>query len=259
MRTPSLSCLLVSLLVLGAWPGPSPAHEIDDLRKELGEIKRELGEIKRLLETALRPARQAGRTASVSVTGKPSLGRPDAPLTMVEFSDYQCPFCKRHFETVYPVLKREYVDTGKVRYVFHGFPIDRLHPRAARMHEAAHCAGEQHRYWEMHDRLFANSKDPSVAALERHAQDVGIDAMPFSACLASGKYTRTVQEEIAEGGKVGVRGTPTFVIGPSTAGTTTGVVVTGAQPLSVFQQVIEQMLKAASSVSPAPAREGRER
>ena len=159
------------------WPSSSQAgveEEIAKLRKELSEIKKDIAEIKSILilqgrSRARRPSRV---TAEVSVSGKPSLGREDAPVTMVEFSDYQCPFCKRHFLTVLPIIKKEYIDTGKVRYVFRDFPIASLHPQAQKGHEAAYCAGEQNRYWEMHDTLFENSNDFSVPALNRYAQGI---------------------------------------------------------------------------------------
>jgi len=129
-------------------------EEIANLRKELAEIKKDLAEIKAILKGAVRPRRPSNITAEVSVTGKPSLGQEDAPVTIVEFSDYQCPFCKRHFSTVFSVIKKEYINTGKVRYVFRDFPIASLHPQAKKGHEAAYCAGEQNKYWEMHDTLF---------------------------------------------------------------------------------------------------------
>ncbi|MFQ5897911.1 MAG: DsbA family protein [Candidatus Methylomirabilia bacterium] len=238
---------------LVVWPAASGAEveeEIAGLRKELAEIKRELAEIKGLLRTILEGARRARRprrvTAEVSVSGRPSLGRPDAPVTMVEFSDYQCPFCKRHLSTVHPIIKKAYIDTGKLRYVFRDFPIASLHPRAKKAHEAAHCAGEQDHYWEMHDILFENSRDFSVAALKRYAQRIGLGGARFGECLQSGKYASVIEREIAEGTKAGVRGTPSFVIGPSgSGGTITGTIVRGAQPLARFRQVIENALKAA--------------
>ncbi|MFQ5927339.1 MAG: DsbA family protein, partial [Terriglobia bacterium] len=212
------------------WPGASRAageEEIAALRKELAEIKKDVTEIKTILHTILQAAQQAQRrratTAEVSVSGRPSLGQPGAPVTMVEFSDYQCPFCKRHVSAVYPVLKKAYIDTGKLRYVFRDFPIATLHPQAEKAHEAAHCAGEQDRYWEMHDILFENSGDFLVPALERYAQGIGLNSARFTDCLQSGKYAREIEREIAEGTRAGVRGTPSFVIGPSgSGGTITG-------------------------------------
>ncbi len=243
------------------WPSSSQAgveEEIAKLRKELSEIKKDIAEIKSILilrgrSRARRPSRV---TAEVSVSGKPSLGREDAPVTMVEFSDYQCPFCKRHFLTVLPIIKKEYIDTGKVRYVFRDFPIASLHPQAKKGHEAAYCAREQNRYWEMHDTLFENSKDFSVPALNRYAQGIGLEGDRFNNCLQSGKYSSRIEKEKAEGVKAGVSGTPSFFIGPSgSGGKITGTMVRGAQPLARFRQVIENALRVAGkaqTLKPTP-------
>jgi len=223
-------------------------EEIANLRKELVGIKKDLAEIKAILQRAVRPQRPSNITAEVSVSGKPSLGQEGAPVTMVEFTDYQCPYCKRHSSTVFPIIKKEYIDTGKVRYVFRDFPIASLHPQAKKGHEAAHCAGEQNKYWEMHDTLFQNSKDLSVPALNRYAQAIGLDGDRFNSCLQSEKYASRIEKEIAEGAKAGVRGTPSFFIGPSGSGEKiTGTMVRGAQPVARFRQVIESALKTTSS------------
>lgn len=124
------------------------------------------------------------------------------------------------------------------------FPIAGLHPQAKKGHEAAHCAGEQNKYWEMHHNLFENSKDFSLPALKRYAQQIGLNGDQFNACLESGKYDPVVEKEIAEGTEAGVRGTPAFFIGPSGSGEKiTGTMVTGAQPLARFKQIIEEALK----------------
>ena len=231
-------------------------EEIAELRREMAEIKKELAEIKTILQKTLKAQSPASPTAEVRVSGRPSLGRQDAPVTMVEFSDYQCPFCKRHVVTVSPILKKEYIDTGKLRHVFRDFPIASLHPQAKKAHEAAHCAGEQNRYWEMHGTLFENPMDFSLPALKQLAQKIGLQSEPFDRCLESGKYAPEVEKEIVEGTKAGVRGTPSFFIGSTGSGEKiTGAMVTGAQPLARFKQVIEEMLKVTSrggESKPAP-------
>jgi protein-disulfide isomerase len=121
--------------------------------------------------------------------------------------------CKRHFSTVYPLLKKDYIDRGKLRYVFRDFPIAGLHPQAKKAHEAAYCAGEQNNYWGMHDILFENSKDLSIPALKGYAEKIGLNEEQFNACLESGKYAGAIDKEIAEGTMAGVTGTPAFIIG----------------------------------------------
>lgn len=250
LRVASWLTLVVIVAAPLVWVDASHSgvdDEIANLRKWMAEIKKDIAEIKAILQRAVRPQRPSKVTAEVSVSGKPSLGRNDAPVTLVEFSDYQCPFCKRHFSTVFPIIKKEYIDIGKLRYVFRDFPIASLHPQAKKGHEAAYCAGEQNKYWEMHDTLFQNSKDFSVPALNRYAQEIGLDGDSFKNCLQSEKYASRIEKEIAEGTKAGVRGTPTFFVGQSgSGGKITGTVVRGAQPLNRFRQVIERVLKAAS-------------
>ena len=169
---------LVGLLLVSPGAGQAGVEEeLAALRKELAEIKKELGEIKNLLSVAFKAQSPPKTIALVNVSGKPSLGRQDAPVTLVEFSDYQCPFCKRHFSSVYPILKKEYIETGKLRYVFRDFPIAILHPQAQKAHEAARCAGEQNIYWEMHDMLFENAKDFSVSALKGHATKIALNGI----------------------------------------------------------------------------------
>jgi protein-disulfide isomerase len=230
-------------------PGAGEAgveKEIADLRRELAEIKKELAEMKALLQRTPPPRTPMGSQAKVSIGGRPTQGAPDAPITMVEFSDYQCPYCKRFVSVVFPTIKKDYIDTGKLKYVFRDFPIPALHPQAPKAHEAAHCAGEQNRYWEMHDILFENSKDFSVDALRRYARQVGLDGQRFDACLDTGRYTSRVEKEVIDSQKVGVSGTPSFVIGPSASGETiTGTFVIGAQPPATFKRVIEGALEAA--------------
>lgn len=239
------------LAVLLACPGASWAgveEDITSLKKELTEVKKELAEIKNLLQRTPRARAPVRGPAKVSVAGRPTQGSQGAPVTMVEFSDYQCPYCQRFVSAVFPTIKKDYIDTGKVKYIFRDFPIPSLHPQAVKAHEAAHCAGEQDRYWAMHDMLFENAKDFSIAALKRYAQEVGLDRNQFDDCLQTSKYASTVEKEMADGRKVGVSGTPSFVIGPSGPGETiTGTVVIGAQPPETFRQVIENALKAASA------------
>lgn len=183
----------------------------------------------------------AGPTpASLTPETLRALGDPDAPVTIVEFSDYQCPFCLRHFQQTMPQLKAEYIDTGRVYYVFKDFPITSLHPVAPRIHEAARCAGEiggSDGYWQAHDTFFNNSPQltdlpqPDLDnTLVRLMSEVEIDEEAMGECLASGRYTDAVNADLAEGQRLGVNGTPGFFVN--------GYPVPGAQPYDVFQQVI---------------------
>ena len=137
--------------------------------------------------------RHDGRASTAT---DPSLGRASAPVTLVEFSDFQCPFCQR----VEPTLKQVRETYGdKVRIVWKDFPLTQIHPQAFKAGEAAHCAGDQGKYWEYHDRLFANQQALQPADLKKHAADLGLDAATFDACLDSSKYGERVRDGVAAG------------------------------------------------------------
>jgi len=169
-----------------------------------------------------------------------TMGDPNAPVTIVEFSDYQCPFCLRNFEETWPQLKAEYIDTGKVFYIFKDFPIPSLHPIAERVHEAAQCAGEiggRDTYWETHDSFFnnqgqwADKPQPDLDnILVSLTNEVGISDDEIRSCLESGRHSETVQSDMAEGRTLRVNGTPTFFIN--------GYPIVGAQPYQVFKTAI---------------------
>ncbi len=163
-------------------------------------------------------------------------GTAAAPVTIVEFSDFQCPFCKRATETVKQVLDRY---PGKVKWVFRDFPIERLHPDAPRAHEAARCAGAQGKFWEYHDVLFERSPRQARADLEQYAADLKLDAPVFARCLDSRAYQQAVSADMDEGTRLGVDGTPTFFVN--------GRRLVGAQSLAVFERVVDAELARAAA------------
>jgi protein-disulfide isomerase len=161
----------------------------------------------------------------------PALGSANAPVTIVEFSDFQCPFCQR----VEPTLKQVRAKYGdKVRIVWKDFPLTQIHPQAFKAGEAAHCAGDQGKYWEYHDRLFANQQALQPADLKRHAAELGLDAAKFDACLDTSKHGERVRDGVAEGSRLGVNSTPTIYIN--------GRMIAGAQPFETFQTIIDEEL-----------------
>jgi hypothetical protein len=166
-------------------------EEICILRQDMDQVKKDLAKIKTLLQGAIkRPAPQK-TTGTVGFTGRPMLGPSDAPVTIVEFSDYQCPFCRRYSLHVFPTLKRDYIDTGKVRYVFRDFPLTNIHAQAEKAHEAAHCAGEVQQYWDMHDLLFSKQQNLSVPSLKKYATTLGLDSDAFAAAWTVGSIRLT--------------------------------------------------------------------
>lgn len=254
-RCLALLAFLAGSSALWAQPSQPAPDDLAAIKADLERIKSDLDAVKGQLEQVLQLIGQrggpgpgpAGAVPSTAVrasfAGAPMLGRPDAPVTLVEFSDYQCPFCQRFFATVLPVLKKEYIDTGKVRYVFRDFPLDKLHPQARKAAEAAHCAGEQGRYWAMHEVLFRNQRGLATTQLAEHAKAAGVNGTKLDECLASGRHAVRVAQGLTDGAAVGVKGTPTFVVGKTVAGDfVDGIPIRGAQPLETFRRIIDQTL-----------------
>ena len=232
----------VVLAETGASDSGALRQELDAVKTDLEAIKKQLGEIHNQLAQRQGPSPAAG-PVTMSVGDGPALGHADAPITIVEFSDYQCPFCKRHSTSTLVALKASYIDTGKVRYVFRDFPLDSIHPYARKAAEAAHCAGDQDKFWDMHDILFANQGALMQDNLKGFARDMKLDVDAFDVCFDSGKYAKRVEADVAAGAAVGVAGTPKFFVGKVKAdGTMVATVIKGAQPAAAFSQVIDRLL-----------------
>ncbi len=168
-----------------------------------------------------------------------AIGDPDAPIVLVEYTDYQCPFCSRHHAQTYPQLIQDYVDTGLVRYVFKDFPLESIHPQANLASQAARCAHEQNAFLTMHDRLFETQSEwgneQAAEIFAGYAKEMGLDEADFTECLNSGKYESLIASQLQEGLSLGVQGTPAFFVN--------GNPISGAQPFSVFQQMIDDELE----------------
>lgn len=185
------------------------------------------------------PAPTPSGPAVVNTNGAYGIGDPDAPVTIVEFTDFQCPFCARHFQQTYPQIKANYIDKGLVYYVFKEFPLTSIHPQAALASEAARCAGSQGAYVEMHDTLFAQQQEWSgrsdaAALFAEYAATLGLEPTLFTTCLESHAQETAVYADLNEGVALGVNGTPAFFIN--------GYFLNGAQPYSAFQEAIEYFL-----------------
>jgi protein-disulfide isomerase len=184
----------------------------------------------------------AGQGKFIGVDDDPVLGDAKAKVLIIEFGDYQCPSCRMFWREVEPRLKKEYVDTGKVKLVFRDFPIVQIHPDAMLAAMAADCAGDQNKYWQYHDKIFREQdkgEDGVVrfkaADLKKWAKDTGLDTTAFNECLDSERYKDEVAKDKADGDGVGIQGTPMFFIN--------GRVVGGAQPYPVFKKIIDEELK----------------
>jgi protein-disulfide isomerase len=170
----------------------------------------------------------------IAIENEPTQGPADAPVTMVEFSDFQCPYCSRAESTVKQVLEKY---KGKIKFVYRDFPLSSIHPFAAKAAEAGQCAKEQGKFWEFHDALYSDQSKLAVPDMEATAGRLGLDQEKFKACLESGKYTADIKKDVDDGQKAGVNSTPSFFIN--------GVAVVGAQGPDAFSAVIDQELSRA--------------
>lgn len=160
-------------------------------------------------------------------------GEVDAPVTIVEWSDFECPFCARFYSQTLPSIQEEYIDTGKVKFVHRDFPLG-FHANAQKAAEAAECAGEQGKYWEMHDRLYEDGVKGGVTQYKAIAEELGLDQADFDECLDSGAMAEEVKKDMADGQANGIKGTPGFIIN--------GKAVSGAQPFENFKAIIDAEL-----------------
>ena len=242
----SASMLLFSL---SAWSA-STKEEIQQLSLQVEEIQKDLAEIKKLLKEGARapaPAAAGFRKQTASVGNSPFKGKVNAPITLIEYSDYQCPFCARNYRDVMPILQEEYIDTGKLRFFMREFPLSSIHKDATNASMAALCAGDQGKYWEMHDLLFENQKQLGVDNLKSFASTIGLDTGTFNECLDGKKTSGEVQKDIASASRLGMGGTPGFFIGltdPTDLDKVElSVYLKGAKPIDAFRAAIDDLLE----------------
>ena len=242
MATPSLWLIMIvvgALTIAPAWA--------DGLTKEQGDaILQELRQIKLLLQRnqvqpTARPRPQQDVRVELPLTNAPALGNDDAPVVLVEFTDYECPYCKRFYDAVFPELKEKYIDTGKLRFISRNFPLP-MHSHAEKAAQAAACADEQGKYWQMRASLFANPRALDEESLYAYAKEAGIDAESFRACLNKNAHALKIKEDLADGNSVGISGTPSFVLGRVSGKSIVGQRIVGAQPLSAFAPKIQALL-----------------
>ena len=224
-------------------------QEVEAIRQSQAVILKEIQELRGLLQQWTSAARRGSSSPPQNVVlnleGAPLKGDRNAKLTLVEFTDYQCPFCGRHVRETMPTILAEYVKTGKVQYVVREFPLEASHPQAFKASEAALCAGDQDQYFEMHERLFADQRALQPSDLIAHAKALGLDETGFKECLDGGKHAPRIRKDLQEGLTAGVSGTPTFFIGLTEPGQSTVKVVqriVGGQPYQSFKNVIDGLL-----------------
>jgi protein-disulfide isomerase len=213
--------------------------EIKSLQAEVREIRQSVDDIHRV---AVRPAPKP--VAKVSLGDSPIVGSSDAKVAIVEFSDYQCPFCYRFFSQSFQKLKQQYIDTGKVKLAFRNFPLS-IHAQAKTAAVAAECAGKQDAYWKMHDALFSNQRRLGPSLYEELAGKLRLDTKAFQECTRdNAQVSKMVDADFVYGESLGVTGTPTFFVGRVQNGEVVDVKqIVGAQPYEVFAQALDALLR----------------
>jgi protein-disulfide isomerase len=210
-------------------------------------ILRELREMKALLQKqqpAAKPAAPAApRIVTMPLGDSPSLGQASAPVVMVEFTDFQCPYCKRAHDDLLATLRKKYVETGKLRLVSRNLPLP-FHANAEAAATAALCAGEQDRFWPMRDRLFANPEALARADFMKAADELKLDAKAFAECLDSTRHAAAIARDKQDAAAAGINGTPTYVLGRTSGGgaSVTGLLMVGAKPTAQVEAEIEKLL-----------------
>jgi protein-disulfide isomerase len=247
---------LMLLLCAGTEPVKAQSgSELDAIRGEIQALKsgqdaiqKDLAIIKGMLERQAGTKPPAGefRPTDFAIAGSPVKGGDDAPVTMIEFTDYQCPFCRKHNQRTLPRLVREFVDSGKLRYVLREYPLESSHPLAPGAAEAALCAGDQGRYWEMNAQLFEDSERLLPENLVAQAEALGLDRASFKHCLDSDQHAERIERDLRDGEAAGIQGTPTFFLGLTNRADPTTFLATrnliGAQPYGNFKRMIEELL-----------------
>jgi protein-disulfide isomerase len=217
------------------------------MEKELQVIQRQLEDIRTVLQNrpSQPPVPAAVQPSELTLDGATLKGTHNAKVTIVEFSDFQCPFCGRYARETYDQLEREYIDTGKVRYAFRHFPLEKIHPEAFAAAEAVACAEMQGQFWEMRSRLFANQAGLMRDDLAKYGQEIGLDQTKFRTCMA-GDMTARVRQDITLGARAGVSVTPTFFFGTAIHDTGDKIRIirktSGALPYTNFKAIIDSLL-----------------
>jgi protein-disulfide isomerase len=224
---------------------------LKEAAKNIGEQQRQiissLNEIKQLLANkldVLHPAAQPpGPPSALAIHDQSFRGKSDASVAIIEYADFECPYCGQYEHDIYPQISKDYIQTGKAKYFFRDLPLP-MHPHAMIAARATRCAGEQGKYWEMHDSLFAKQNAIREADMPGRAKELGLDSAKFSECLSSNRYVDDINRSAVEAQNMGIEGTPTFFVGKldSTGGVTNLKPIVGARPYEAFKSVIDGLL-----------------
>jgi protein-disulfide isomerase len=231
--------------------GSLPSHAQGITSEQANQILEELRAIRKNLEARpvaplpAAPQAQAPQSDKVSYAFTPGanvMGKDDAPLILVEYTDYQCPFCQRFHNDTFAQIKANYIDTGKIKFVSRDFPLS-FHENAMRGAMAARCSAEQGKYWDFRHTLIVNASQLQADKINTYAQNASLDVTKFKSCMDANKYQDAINKDMQEGQVAGVTGTPAFVLGKLQNGKLEGVRIVGAMPYAQFDAKIQDYMK----------------
>ena len=239
-----ITILFSSNLCAEEWITEEVLKQLSEIRQELKYLQQEIKGLKESL--ANKPVAQAPvRAGKVDISSAPFIGNKDVKIAIVEFSDYQCPYCRRHFTQTLPDIKTNYIDSGKVKYVMKQYPLG-FHAKAKGAAIAALCVEKLKpgQYWKAHESIFSGETKLNEVDYKQMAKSLGLAENKFNLCLENPEIIQQVDTNIREGEAVGVSGTPAFYIGKIVDGkVVNGQLVTGARPYASFSSVIDRLLK----------------
>lgn len=221
----------------------TPLNADDGACHQMDEVLSQLREIRTLIETRLTaapPAEPQPRRAAVAVGDAPFIGSQEAPLTIVEFTDYQCPYCNRFYRDTFPYLKKIYIDPGKAKLYVLDLPLTEIHRNAMAAAEAAHCAREQGQFWAFYDRIQSNPEHLDTDSLLGYARELGMNVDSFEQCVESERYRSAIENSGRAAQANGAQGTPAFVVGKSTATGVSGDLIVGSVPFGIFEKALRK-------------------
>ena len=230
-----------------ASPQDPVLQQLEELRNMIRALQSEMAELRKAVNdihrVAVRP-RTPPAPSSIDLDDDNVMGSVDAKVAIVEFSDYQCPYCRRYYQQTFPQIKETYIDTGKVQYIYRDFPLEQIHNEAVPAAVVANCSGQQGKYWEMHNALFTHQGRFAPEVFTELARILELDLETFQTCLQEPAQKQEVSEDLAYGQSVGVRGTPHFFVGRVDGSKLVEVkALSGAQPFPSFQSLIDSLLQ----------------
>ena len=250
IKKSTFNILVISLIItigIAAFLAGTYTTNLNSDHVSQEQFKNEIAKLElKILEKQL-PTKQPNVPLKISTDNDPVIGKLDAPITIIEFSDFQCPFCaKFHIDTL-PSIMNEYIKNGQVKLVFRDFPIQSIHPNALPASVAAECANEQGKFKEMHDLLFENQREWNnqntndvISTFNQYASKMNLEEEKFDSCLRNGKYIEEIQKDLEDGRMYGISGTPGFFVGNNQIGF---IELKGAQPFESFKKIIDSQLK----------------